>query len=82
MNKLYFKAGLFSIYLLVFLIVIQAPAIYYPDSQGYLNMDIIRSPGYPMFLMFLKYCFGIYFKTGLVIIQYAIGVLAIHFLIK
>ena len=82
MSKLLYKGAMTFIFLVVFLMVIKNPVIYYPDSQGYLDMSIIRSAGYPLFIAMIGFCFGNFFETALLIIQYSIGALAMIIVIK
>jgi len=47
---------LYSVILLAF--VIFNDTIFYPDSQGYVDMDLNRSIGYPLFIEFHRVLFG------------------------
>jgi O-antigen ligase len=67
---------------MTFVLVLRNPAIYFPDSTGYLNMNIIRTPGYPLFLNSIKSIFGSNFETALLFIQTAFGCFSIYFLIQ
>lgn len=83
--KLSPKASLLSIiapYIIAFLVVIVKPIEIVNDSEGYLNMVITRSAGYPLFLYGIKLCFGAFFNTATIILQYGLGVCSIYFFIK
>lgn len=50
LNSKGYKFGLICTSLLVFIFCVSKPFLLAPDSEGYLNMDIYRSMGYPVFL--------------------------------
>lgn len=77
----HFKKIITSIYILVFLVAIDRPMISFPDSQGYLDMAIYRSPIYPMFLSFLKFISGDIFNTLTLIVQLGLSLFAVNYLI-
>ncbi len=47
---------------------------FFNDSDGYLNMDIYRSAGYPIFLWLIKKIFGSQMDLATVILQMSIGI--------
>ena len=59
--------GTFLIFLGVF--AYHTGILYFPDSDGYLNMDIYRSAGYPLFLQIHRFIFGANYLAVVVIIQ-------------
>ena len=63
------KYGLFTIYIIVFIIVVMRPYELTPDSGGYLNIDIYRSAVYPLFLSIIRFFSGHYFYTLTIIVQ-------------
>jgi O-antigen ligase len=69
------------LFLITFIWVLRKPAVYFPDSSGYLDMHIIRTPGYPIFLKIIQSIFGNSFETALLFIQTAIGCFSTYFLI-
>lgn len=74
------------IYLLIFLgsliFVLNKGAIYLPDSDGYLQMSLFRSCGYPVFIAFHKYIFGENFISVLIFTQFIFTFLASLFFTK
>ncbi|MFD2542156.1 hypothetical protein ACFSSB_07490 [Lacinutrix gracilariae] len=76
-----FKYIIISILIAVFLFVVNKPILTFKDSSGYLNMIILRSAGYPIFLYVLKKTFGAYFNLAIIILQFTFGAYAIRFLI-
>ncbi|WP_141675555.1 hypothetical protein [Formosa haliotis] len=64
------------------MLVISKPIILMPDSEGYLNMDLYRSAGYPLFIFLIHSVFGSFFNLATIIIQYTLGVTAITFFIS
>jgi O-antigen ligase len=60
---------------------LQNPIVHFPDSPGYLDADIIRSPGYPLFLNLIQFLFGNFFETALIVIQLSIGLAAIYYFV-
>lgn len=81
MTEKRFKYILLSILCTVFVVVIFRPIQFFPDSEGYLNMDIYRSAGYPIFLWLLKQVSGIYLDFVTIITQITIGLSAIYLFI-
>ncbi|QHI37250.1 hypothetical protein IMCC3317_26280 [Kordia antarctica] len=69
------------LFLITFVIVLRNPIEYFPDSAGYLDMHIIRTPGYPLFLQFMKLLFGTGFDTATVVFQAIFGCFSIYFFI-
>ncbi|PNW27396.1 hypothetical protein BKP44_13270 [Formosa algae] len=69
-------------FLLGFIVVINRPITMSNDSEGYLNMYINRSATYPLFLSILRFIFGSLFNIASIIIQYILGVAAIHYFIS
>ncbi|AXG69235.1 hypothetical protein KORDIASMS9_01455 [Kordia sp. SMS9] len=69
------------LFLIAFVVVLRNPAVFFPDSQGYLEMHIIRTPGYPLFLQFAQSIFGDYFETATVTIQILFGCFSIYYFI-
>ena len=53
-KKIYLKFDFFYVLFVVFSLffVLKTGPINFPDSLGYLNMDIYRSLGYPSFITF------------------------------
>ena len=70
------------LFLLTFVAVLRKPTIYFPDSTGYLNMMINRTPGYPIFLKLINSIFGSNFEVALRFIQTAIGCFSICVFIR
>ncbi|WP_430410667.1 glycosyltransferase family 39 protein [Kordia sp.] len=70
------------LFLLTFVAVLRKPTIYFPDSTGYLNMMINRTPGYPIFLKLITSIFGSNFDVALRFIQTAIGCFSVYIFIR
>lgn len=70
------------LFLFTFIWVLRKPTAYFPDSTGYLNMMINRTPGYPVFLKLITSIFGSNFEIVLRFIQTAIGCFSIYFFIN
>ncbi len=70
------------LFLITFVVVLRKPAVYFPDSTGYLNMMINRTPGYSIFLKLIKSIFGSNFDTALLFLQTAIGCFSVYFFIR
>lgn len=70
------------LFLVTFIAVLRKPTNYFPDSTGYLNMMINRTPGYPIFLEFIQLIFGSNFDIALRFIQTAIGCFSVYFFIR
>ncbi|WP_223033802.1 hypothetical protein [Hanstruepera marina] len=69
-------------YLLIFFFFIFQGAIYSPDTYSYINANIYRSPGYPIFTKFLQFVSGVYFDFVIVAIQLLISLIGIHVFFK
>jgi hypothetical protein len=83
-NKLKIKCDLFSILFIAITLcfVLKTGAIYYPDSQGYINMDIYRSSGYALFIAFHKLFFGSFFMNFLLLSQFLLNIYSVFFITK
>ena len=83
-NKFKVKYDLFSILFIVITLcfVLKTGAIYSPDSPGYLNMDIYRSSGYPLFIAFHKLFFGSFFIFFLLLSQFVLNIYGVFFITK
>lgn len=62
--------------------VINQGAIYLPDSEGYLEMVVFRSCGYPFFITLHRYLFGEYYISAIILTQFVATILASLFLIN
>ena len=73
-KKIYLESNFFFLLFIVFTLsfVIKTGAIYNPDSQGYLNMDIYRSAGYPLFIALHKFLFGSKYISFLIFSQFVL----------
>lgn len=69
------------LFLITFVVVLRNPIGYFPDSTGYLNMHIIRTPGYPLFLQLMQFLFGTGYATATIIFQVILGCFSIYFFI-
>lgn len=78
MTEKWFKFILISILAFVFLFVLTQPIEFWNDSEGYLNMDIYRSAGYPIFLWLLKQISGSHLDFATIAFQITIGVCVIY----
>lgn len=76
-NLIYFLISLFT---LVF--VLSQGAIYFPDSLGYLKMELFRSCGYPFFIAINQFLFGEIFISTLIFFQFLATLLASLFLAR
>lgn len=76
-----FRYSLWLFYLIVFIVVVNSPISHFNDSDGYLNMDLNRSAGYPVFLWILRNIFGSLTDIATVIIQVLIGISCMYFFI-
>ena len=81
-SKKHYKYILYSLFLLVFIIVIKRPIESFPDSEGYLTMSIIRSPIYPIFLYVLKVIFNNLFEVATIFFQILFNIFSIHYLVR
>jgi O-antigen ligase len=74
-----------SIYLLISLVtmifVINKDVICFPDSEGYSQMALFRSCGYPLFIAFHQYLFGENFISILIFTQFLATLFASLFLL-
>jgi hypothetical protein len=64
----------FFILLICLIFFIRTGPIYYPDSDGYLNMWLIRSCGYPLFIAFFKLVFGAGYISFLLLAQFLLSI--------
>ncbi len=78
----YFNYILFGIFSLTFFLVLLKPIELLKDSSGYLEMSLIRSPLYPIFINAIQNIFGDYFLTAAVCIQFLLLAIAVFFLIS
>ncbi|MGH1385353.1 hypothetical protein [Kordia sp.] len=69
------------LFLITFVIVLRNPVEMFPDSIGYLNMHIIRTPGYPLFLQLIQTIFGDNYEIGIVIFQILLGCFSVYYFI-
>ncbi len=72
----------FLIITISFVFFIKNGVIYYPDSEGYLQMSLIRSCGYPLFINFFKTVFGENYISVLIFAQYFFNVIGCLFITK
>ncbi|PTX64110.1 dolichyl-phosphate-mannose-protein mannosyltransferase [Kordia periserrulae] len=70
------------VFLAAFIWVLLQPVVHYPDSAGYLEMHIIRTPGYPLFLQIIQSVFGEHYEIGIVSIQFLFGCFGIYYFIQ
>jgi O-antigen ligase len=76
------KLAIGIIFLIAFVWVLRHPVVHYPDSAGYLEMHIIRTPGYPLFLQIIQSIFGEHYEIGVIIIQFLFGCFGIYYFIQ
>ncbi|MEM6687538.1 MAG: hypothetical protein AAF617_17305, partial [Bacteroidota bacterium] len=69
------------LFLITIVWVLRQPAVAFPDSSGYLEMHIIRTPGYPLFLQFIQAIFGSAYEFGTVFIQILFGCFSVYYFI-
>ena len=69
------------LFLLAFVLILRSPIVYFPDSTGYVDMHIIRTPGYPLFLQLMQFVFGTAFETATMVFQAIFGFFSIYFFI-
>jgi len=69
-------------YALIFFHLLYKGAIYYPDSPSYLEANIFRSPGYPIFTRLIQVFSQNYFDYAILTIQILFNLFAIHILYK
>jgi hypothetical protein len=81
-KKIYLKFDFFYVLFVVFslFLVFKTGPINFPDSQGYLNMDIYRSLGYPSFITFHKWLFGSKYLSLLLFSQFSLTTFSIFYL--
>lgn len=72
----------FFILLICFIFFIKTGPIYYPDSDGYLNMWLIRSIGYTLFIAFFKLVFGENYIPFLLFAQFLLCISSCLYLTK
>ncbi|EDP97164.1 hypothetical protein U8527_02415 [Kordia algicida OT-1] len=70
------------LFLITFVVVLRNPIGVFPDSQGYLEMHIIRTPGYPLFLNVFHTIFGDNYQLPTVIFQVLFGCFGIFYFIN
>lgn len=70
-----------AIFMAVSVLVLMRPMEYLPDSLGYFDMHIIRSPGYPLFVGLIKMVSFGFFDLILKLAQLIIGLFAVRFFI-
>ena len=78
----YFQLSILLISVFIFLISFKKGAIYINDSPGYLEMDILRSMVYPMFLKVIQLLSKNNFEALVVTFQLLFGLFAAFFSIK
>jgi hypothetical protein len=61
--------------------VISTGPIFFPDSRGYIGMELFRSFGYPLFIHFHKIIFGNLFANAIIITQFLVTSFAALFFI-
>lgn len=69
-------------YVFIFIYLSFQGAIYSPDTYSYLNANIYRSPGYPIFTRLIKLVFQDNFDFMIVVIQLILSLFAIHITFK
>lgn len=78
----YFNYILLGIFSITFLLALRKPVELLNDSEGYLEMSLIRSPAYPIFIKSIQKIFGNYFLTATACIQFVLLAIAIFFLVN
>ena len=83
-KDLIFESNFFSILFVgfTFFFTFYFGALYSPDTEGYLNMDIYRSLGYPFFIAIHKLIFGTFYLNALLFSQFLINIFSIFYLKK
>ena len=76
-----FTLLLWLVFGVFFALILQKGALSFPDTEGYLDMAIYRSPIYPIFLAIINSFSGTYFNYITVGIQAILGFLAVRYLI-
>ncbi|WP_298507549.1 hypothetical protein [uncultured Kordia sp.] len=69
------------LFLMTLVVVLRNQTEMFPDSIGYLNMHIIRTPGYPLFLQLIQNVFGDYYDSGIAIFQIVFGCFSVYYFI-
>ncbi|GLB52965.1 hypothetical protein NBRC110019_20050 [Neptunitalea chrysea] len=77
-----FHLWAFLVFIVVGAVSLSKPMQLAPDSSGYINMEIIRSPTYPMFLQLLQSLFGKGYLTATLILQNLINFWAVYYLVR
>ncbi|NOU18341.1 MAG: hypothetical protein HOO91_12365 [Bacteroidales bacterium] len=67
----------FLIYSILCFVIFRRGLILAPDSDGYINPTIIRSPVYPLIIQFCKLLVGIYYDKLLLLLQIVIGLIGV-----
>ena len=70
------------LFLITFVVVLRNPIGFFPDSQGYYEMHIIRTPGYPLFLSAIIAVFGDNYQLPTVIFQALFGCFGVYYFIN
>jgi O-antigen ligase len=78
----HFNYILFGIFSVTFFLILLKPIEILKDSPGYLEMSLIRSPAYPIFIYGIQKIFGDYFLTAAVCVQFLILAIAVFFLVN
>lgn len=78
----YFNYILFGIFILIFPLILLKPIELLNDSAGYIEMSLIRSPSYPIFVNVVHKIFGDFYLMAIVCIQFAFLSFAVYFLIR
>src|SRR5690554_6718337 len=73
---------LLGIFVITFFLVLMKPIELLNDSAGYLNMSLVRSPAYPIFINTIHAIFGAYYLTAIVCGQILLLLMAVFFLIQ
>lgn len=76
-----FNLIILILFVLTFVSVVLKPVEIFPDTLGYTDMYIIRSPAYPIFVNAIKLLSGAYFDTIFIVIQLLMGLSAIWFFV-
>lgn len=75
------KLAIGILFLITIIWVLRHPAVSFPDSEGYLNLHIIRTPGYPLFLQLIQTIFGSAYEFGIVLVQILFGCFSVYYFI-
>ncbi len=74
------------VYLFLFIITLSlvclGPTNIYPDTEGYLNADVYRSLGYPLFIQIHKFIFGPNFLFFIKVSQFVIFFLCVYYFLR